>query len=234
MDNSLLIQALQAITRRYPAVYSHLSPDTFSLLGGEKTYDYMLATVSHMVNQVYGGQMGGEFVDILGALVRGQMRDAYNRAYADAGFSDAIPDWLQASLDEQLIKQANFDYIYQYYQDIIDARVDETPVSPLLYRAQLWAARWTEAYNEATMVITAHLGGRLKWHLGATEQHCASCSRLDGIVAFAAEWDLSGCRPQNAPNDRLECGGWNCDCSLEPTDQRRSPNAWDRIMAVNG
>jgi hypothetical protein len=194
-----------------------------------KTYDYMLANITRMVNQVYSNNMGGEFVDILGALIRGQMRDAYRRAYAEAGFSDALPDWLQVSLDEQITKQASFDFIYRYYTDIIDARVDQAPIAPLLIRAQMWANRYNEGYNQATMDITAKMGGRMMWTLGEAE-HCTTCLGLSGVVAFASEWDLSGFRPQGS---NLECGGFNCKCELVPTDRRRSPNAWDRIMSVN-
>jgi hypothetical protein len=38
--------------------------------------------------------------------------------------------------------------------------------------------------------------------------------------------------PQNAPNDSLECGGWKCDCSLTPTDARRTPGAYGKIEEI--
>lgn len=228
MNKPLLERTIEAVIKRYPRIIPHLTQGVFAVL----TVGYFQATLARMVSNVYTGNMGGEFVDILGALIRGQLRDAYNRAYADAGFSDALPDWLQADLETMQAEQANFDYIYAYYQAIIDARVDGSPLQPLLDRVPMWVNRWNEAYSRATLKIQAVLGERLVWRLGATEQHCISCSALNGIVAFASEWDLSGVRPQNAPNDRLECGGWLCDCSLEPTNKRRSPNAWDRIMSV--
>jgi hypothetical protein len=232
MDNNLLIDAMWTAANCYPAVKVYLSADALEMLE-VKTYDYMLSNITRMVQQVYTGNMGGEFVDILGALIRGQMRDAYRTAYAEQGFSDALPDWLQASLEEQIVKQASFDFIYAYYTAIVDARVDGTPIAPLLARVPMWAARYNEAMAEANITITAKLGGRLVWKLGETEQHCTSCAALNNIVAFATEWELSGVKPQNAPNDRLECEGWRCDCRLEPTGKRRSPNAWDRIMSVN-
>jgi len=51
----------------------------------------------------------------------------------------------------------------------------------------------------------------LQWRLGATEEHCSDCARLDGQIHRASEWRASGWLPQNR---NLECGGWNCDCSL--------------------
>lgn len=229
----LLRQAIETAVKRYPAVLPHLSADVFEALG-LKTYDYMLANISRMVSNVYTGNMGGEFVDIMGALIRGQIRQAYTTAYAEAGFSDALPDWLQADMEAMQTEQASFDFIYKYYQDIIDARVDGLPLQPLLDRVPLWANRYNEAVSRANMTIQAQLGGRLMWKLGATEEHCATCAALNGIVAFATEWELSGVRPQSAPNERLECRGFRCDCSLEPTEKRRSPKAWDRIMSANG
>jgi hypothetical protein len=123
-------------------------------------------------------------------------------------------------------------YVEQLSRDIIDAKIDEKPLDGLLSRVQLWANRWNDVYNAAQVTITAEFGGKLQWHLGKTEQHCPSCAALDGIVAFATEWEASGVHPQGAPNDALECGGWRCDCSLVQTDRRRSPRALDRIMDI--
>jgi hypothetical protein len=125
-----------------------------------------------------------------------------------------------------------FDFVDGFYRDIVDARVDGTPVAPLLARASLWAQRWTEAYNEAVRLITLNLGGNLEWKLGATEEHCPECAAFDGIVARASEWETLGIRPQNAPNNKLTCGGWKCDCSLTPTDKKRSPGAYGRLEEI--
>jgi len=225
MDKTLLEQTVGTIITRYPQVIPHLGGDVFAVM----TVDYFQATLSRMVSNVYTSNMGGEFVDILGALIRGQMKDAYNRAYADAGFSDALPDWLGADLEAIQTDQASFDYIYQYYKDIVDSQVDGKPLQPLLDRVSLWSNRWKEAYSRANVTIQSQLGGRLMWKEGDTVDKCETCVSLNGIVAFATEWELSGFKPQGS---NLICGGWNCGCELVPTDKRRSKNAWDRIMSV--
>lgn len=54
------------------------------------------------------------------------------------------------------------------------------------------------------------------WRLGRTERHCRDCLAANGTVHTAAEWAnlaAAGIAPQSSS---LECGGWNCDCSLEP------------------
>lgn len=56
---------------------------------------------------------------------------------------------------------------------------------------------------------------RYTWRLGATEQHCGDCLRLDGVTLTASEWARAGIKPQSP---QLECGGWRCDCRLELTE----------------
>ena len=57
---------------------------------------------------------------------------------------------------------------------------------------------------------------RFVWRLGATEQHCTDCLNLDAQTHTASEWAAAGISPQSPD---LECGGFNCDCRLEPTDE---------------
>jgi len=201
--------------------------------GFYKTYDYMMGVILHAVQSVYNGWMGGEFVDILQSLIIGQMTQAYKQAWEDDGnTSFFLPDFLQQGLDENISRNTNFDYIYSYYTDIVDARVDKTSIEPLLARASLWANRYNEAYSEAVALIASKNGGKLLWILGRTEQHCPTCSALNGIVAYANEWELAGVKPQGAPNAALDCGGWRCDCTLIPTTERRTRNAFNRIMSA--
>ena len=196
-----------------------------------KTYDYMLSVITGLVRGVYTARIGGQFIDVMANLISGQLTQAYQQAYTDDGFTDfEMPDYLNKSLEALILKQ--YDYVDQYYRDIVDAMVDQTPIEPLIARAALWAQRWTEGYNEAVRLITVNGGGNLVWILGATEAHCPECSGLNGIVARATEWQMLNVKPQNAPNEKISCGGWLCDCSLTPTDKRRSPNAYGRIEEI--
>jgi hypothetical protein len=230
------IEILRAVIKSMPAMRPYLKgrarwltyfPESY------KSYDYYLANIQGLVNGVYSNYIGGEFIDSIANLISGQLLDAYQQAIADQGFTDFfLPDYLQASLDELILKQ--YDYVDQFYRDIVDARLDGKPVEPLLARAELWAQRWTEAYNEATRLMTVQNGGNLEWVEGDTQDKCSTCLALDGIVAWASEWDMLGVKPQNAPNKKIECGGWKCGCSLTPTDKRRSPGAYGRIEAAIG
>ena len=203
----------------------------------------MLNTIERLVTSVYNGNMGGDFVDIMQSLITGQMTQAYQQAWEDSGeTSFSLPDYLQSALQATIIEQADFDFIYGFYQDIINARVDKTPIDPLLARAELWAQRYTEAYNDAVHLMELENGGKEEWVLGDTEQHCWICRSLNGIVMYAHEWEELGIEPQNAPNpilslsngDENGCGGWRCDCRKQPTDRRRTPKGFNTVLNLIG
>lgn len=236
------IQIIHKVIQAVPEVIPYLSNKARYMLykpSEYKTYDYMLRAIEGLVNGVYSSNIGGQFIDTMANLISGQLTQAYRQAFEDEGFTDAfLPAYLTESLEAMILNQ--FDFVDQYYRDIVDARVDGTSIAPLLARAQLWANRYNEAYNEAIKLITLNNGGNLVWKLGATEKHCPLCSRYDGIVARASEWEALGIAPQNAPNHALTgeidgekgCEGWHCDCRLEPTDARRSPNAYGRLEEI--
>jgi hypothetical protein len=196
-----------------------------------KSYDYFLQQLERLVRSVYAGNLGGEFMDVMANLISGQLTDAYRQAWeADEGEGE-LPDYLTASLDKMILGQ--YEHVDQLYRDIVDARVDELPTDPLLTRAGHWAQQWNTAYREAERLINVAGGGNLIWRKGETEHGCDTCATLDGIVARAAEWEALGVHPRGYPNSKLECQGGGpanyCDCTLEPTDQRRSRGAYGRI-----
>lgn len=195
-----------------------------------KSFDYMLKQIKGLVRGVYAGNIGGAFIDTMANLISGQLTQAYKQAWSDEDGQGKLPDYLLVSLNDAILKQYTF--VDQYYRDIVDARVDETSIEPLLARAQLWSNRWTEAYNEAVRLITLNGGGNLVWVYSPEKDHCPECEALDGMVMRASEWDIIGVKPQNAPNNSLTCGGWQCGCSLVATDKRRSPNAFGRIEEI--
>jgi len=208
-----------------------------------KTYDFMLRTIEGLVKGVYNGNVSGDFVDIMQSLITGQMTQAYQQAWEDSGeTSFSLPDYLQSALQATINEQADFDFIYNFYQDIVDAKVDGTPIEPLLARAELWAQRYTEAYNDAVHLMELENGGKEEWVLGDTEQHCWICRSLNGIVMYAHEWEELGIEPQNAPNpilslsngDENGCGGWRCDCRKQPTDRRRTPKGFNTVLNLIG
>ena len=233
MNRYLISRTIREIVAHYPHVRGLMGAKGRFITASPaayKTYDYFLSELQRMVNNVYNGNLGGEFIDIVASLIQGQINQAFEFAWRDSEVRGEMPEGLSAEAEGMILEQYN--YVDQFYRDIIDARVDKKPIDPLLTRCPLWANRWNEAYTRATSLIVQMMGGKQVWKLGATEQHCSTCYGLNGIVAYASEWDELGVHPQGAPNEILECGGWRCDCSLEQTDQRRSPKAYDSILNI--
>jgi hypothetical protein len=52
----------------------------------------------------------------------------------------------------------------------------------------------------------------------------------------AREWQELDVHPRGYPNPGLECQGGgpanHCDCTLEPTDGRRSPKAYNTVLNI--
>ena len=217
----------------YPRVIPHLSGEARQIMLDEfKTYDYFLTVLTRLIRSVYAGLLGGEFIDILANLIQGQLTQAYEQAWIDDGNQLPMPAELTEAANALIVQQ--FGYVDQFYRDIVDARIDGTPIAPLEARAQFWAARYNEAYNDAKMKIALQMGAKLKWVEGDTKEKCDTCVSLNGIVAYASIWDRLNVHPQGAPNDHIECGGWNCKCMLVPTDERQTRDAENRIAEIVG
>jgi hypothetical protein len=198
-------------------------------IGAMKTYDYFLKQITGLVRGVYSGNVSGEFIDTMANLISGQLADAYKRVWKEDGNELPLPGYLSESLTEAIANQYSF--VDQFYRDIVDARIDKSSIEPLLIRAEMWANRYKEAQSEAVRLIALENGGKLQWIYGDAD-HCETCSELNGLVAYAKEWEISKLKPQNAPNSFLECGGWRCACKLEPTDRRRSPKVLDTLLTI--
>lgn len=194
-----------------------------------KTLDYFVRVLGSWVYDLWNGEVTeDEFIDRLADLVEQQLTRAWNEGMRENGLdpeSDMLDEWTQELQD---IITSEYSYIDGFAADIVKGRGGS--VAEFQARAQLWANRYADVVNRAK-VATASAGAKMEWVYGDTE-HCDVCAALNGIVAFASEWEELNVYPQNPPNDLLTCGGWRCQCELRPTDQRRSPKAFDTIMNI--
>lgn len=232
---NIFISTIRTAIRLYPNIEPLLKDKARWIIATSepyKTYDFFLSTLQRMVTNVYENRLGGDFIDIMASLIYGQLDQAYHQAWTDEGDGTDYPQYLADSFEEMYLGQ--YDFVDQFYRDIVDARIDQAPIEPLLQRITLWVNRWNEAYNEALRLIAADNGDNMIWQLGETEEHCPECNALNGIVARASDWESLNVHPQGAPNDKISCGGWQCGCSLTPTDKRRSPKAYDSILNIVG
>jgi hypothetical protein len=177
------------------------------------------------------------FIDEFATNIENQLTRAWNEGAREVGVEPG--DMTDDDLSElQAIIDSENDHVLDLATAIEDAINNNMPLADFRtsFRSRVgtWVLRYTDTVNSAKIYFGKK--ERLVWTLGATEEHCQSCAKLNGIVAYAEEWEQSGVKPQSPPNSAIECGGWKCDCSLETTDKRRTPNALTRIMdiAVSG
>lgn len=196
--------------------------DALATLGyATKTVAYYERVLRGAVLNFYRGSIGsGEFIGIMIDLIEGQFRRAWNEGMRAVGLeptTDMLPEW-ELTLKKRINQE--FEHVLDFAQAVQDAKDKQTPIDLLYSRVYLWANR----YNEVMALAQTTCGGKVKlqWILGATERHCSTCSRLNGVVAYSFEWEAAGLHPQGAPNPRLECGGWRCDCRLVPTRRYRT------------
>ena len=195
----------------------------------EKTVAYFERVLWRSVRELYNGVIDEfGFIDDMTALIEQQ----FNRAWREGARSVGVDPVLDFTDEDYEIIQMRIDSEYEYIPDftqaIVDARNAGERIDQFRNRVSMWANRYNEIVNDARAWYGERQ--RLEWKLGKTEEHCATCAALSGIVAFGEEWVQSGFHPQGAPNDLLECGGWQCDCALEPTTRKRTPRALDRLM----
>ena len=192
-----------------------------------KTVEYFVMKLSGMVRDLYRGDIEeADFVDGLASLVEDQLTRAWREGMRENDLDpdeDMEPEW-QTILDDIILNEYN--YVDGFAADIVAARDEQLDWGPLLSRAELWANRYNDVVSQS---VIATGKGKLLWVYGDTD-HCTTCERLNGIVAWTEEWEEAGVRPQSPPNDLLECGGWRCQCTLVPTGNRHTRNALDAIL----
>lgn len=203
------------VMREFYAAKAQITGMTFRQ--AVKTVNYYQRTLSRDVREFYAGDMDtGAFIDDMIRLVEEQLTRAWNEGMRNNDLDpakDMTEEW-QAVLDGEINEE--MEHILDFAQAIEDAAAAGKPVQQYLDRVQLWVNRYPDVVNLSMMTTSPE--DRFVWRLGATEEHCATCAGLDGVVATGSDWIASGYRPQNPPNPELECGGWRCDCRLEYTE----------------
>ena len=210
----------RAVTMRLPEIVPHLSER--ARLFALKAYAFYASSVRDLTKKFYDGRLDyTAFVDSMENLVISQLRIAWFEGMEANGLTedDMTTEWA-AMLREIIMSEQ--DHIPDFALAIEKARRAESPIAPLMSRADMWGNRYNDVVNQAK-VITAEKGQKLEWVYGDTD-HCETCLSLNGIVAYASEWAASPYHPQQPPNDYLDCGGWRCKCQLRPTKKRRTKN----------
>jgi hypothetical protein len=99
-------------------------------------------------------------------------------------------------------------------------------LQPLMQRNEMWVNQYSSAKQQSEAIACAD--EKRIWILGIVEKHCKTCPRLAGQVRRLSFWN-SNVLPRNAPNDKLECGGYNCQCELQKTNKPISKGRLPRL-----
>lgn len=166
--------------------------------------------------------------------VRGLWSGAFDRDQFESNMIVLVNDALAAAFaegaDENGIKPADYsDVEQQAINDAADSEADHIAdlaafveahnrasgglLETAYQRVELWVNRYMDVVNRAK-VLTGK-DRKYRWDLGDTE-HCTTCSNLAGQIRRASFWEAH-VMPQSPPNDKLECGGWQCGCRLTET-----------------
>jgi len=159
-----------------------------------------------------------QFIDSMMSTTRAGLTWAYAEGAAACGITPAEYTFEEKiALEQAIVREQN--YIGQF-ADAIEkgSKANGGKLEPFMTRAKMWMNRYNDLVNRAK--VTACANRKLLWRLGATEEHCRDCARYDGRIHRGSTWARYEIRPQSP---KLACHGFNCLCTLEPTDERALP-----------
>lgn len=161
-----------------------------------------------------------QFWESMSLTINSGITSAWHAGAADCGIA---PDEL--SPEELTALQKAIDYEHLWIGGFANTIMENTKakggkLTPLFSRAEIWIGRW-EGTRSAARVMACK-DKKLKWNQGPTEQGCPTCSRLNGQVRRASFWQAKGVLPRVHGSPLLDCQGYRCECTLDPTDEPSS------------
>lgn len=94
------------------------------------------------------------------------------------------------------------------------------------FRAKLWVAKTLEPFYYAGLE-SADKNGMYKFVGEDGAESCATCKKLKGQVHRLKDWTKKRLRPR-VDTDQFDCGGWQCQHTLEKTTGKASGN-WKMV-----
>lgn len=94
-------------------------------------------------------------------------------------------------------------------------------------RVNIWINGYAAVANRAAAM--AGKDQKMEWRLGPTDINCRSCLKLDGKVKRASWWADNSVLPRIPGAPWLSCKGYNCLCTISPTDKPLSRGRMPRL-----
>jgi len=159
-----------------------------------------------------------QFTRAMRSAINRRLKQAWLEGAAACGISEeelTPAEW--TAMDLAIVNELGF--VERFADDIeMGSRANSGKVKPLLTRVEMWTNRYKDVVNRAKQMACADR--KLLWRLGATIEHCRDCARYDGRIHRGSTWARYEIRPQSP---KLACHGFNCACTLDPTDERALP-----------
>lgn len=174
----------------------------------------------------------GSFGEDLSVAIESGLNEAWRLGMRENDVTDMLPEW-QDIVDGIIAEERS--HIPDFSQYLADTAPDAESMGEAMSTAQnrlsLWIQRYTDVYEQAVR-MTQDEKTKEEWVTDPAKESCSTCLALNGIVAYAREWDEAGFHPRDFPNPLLECTGAKCGCNRVPTDKRRSPDALQRLLDI--
>lgn len=206
-----------------------------------KTVDLYSTRMTNDVHALYSRAMSRRgFISDMAQVIDAQLNEAWIKGADESmvlpeDFTDEDKAVLQGIIDNEK------SFLDGFADDIQNAAAERTGWEQFQSRIDIWVNRYGDVQNRAKIYFGAKI--KYRWDLGPTEQHCetgipvpnhAGCKDLAGIVMWAEEWDATGIKPHEADSQTLSCHGYNCQCELNSTTERRTRNGFARVMGMLG
>lgn len=125
-----------------------------------------------------------------------------------ADMTDKEQAYLDAWIDNQL------QYVGGLADGAAEAKSDKKTQKAFFDRVDLWVDSMQTLGDTARAFAQSDQMGQ--WKLGATEEHCATCSRLANGKPHRLSWYLQrGYIPRENGSATLDCHGFRCDCRID-------------------
>ena len=212
--NNIPVEVIRAAVRQYPEVLPLLSVETRGLLKAAGGYpgvrtEYYTAVYDAVYDYLTGNRPVTGFVNSVKRAFTEAQASAMEIAYTEAGgelpFDAETSAWLVST------QQAGFGHIEDLFARLKAEWEGLDPAAEATHRAEGYASNLDGIFNETK--LRGSKNQTVTWVLGSAEKHCKTCASLDG-KRHRISWFIERDYIPRKNGAAMECGGYNCDCSL--------------------
>lgn len=178
------------------------------------------------IRGLWSGALGeAQALGVFRRAIEQAIERAWREGAAECGIQPDEMTIQELTIRDEFIFSQN-QYAANFVADIAEnSKENGGQLTPLLQRGEMWVNQYESAKLRSEALACAN--EKRVWVLGRTE-HCKTCQALSGQVRRLSFWQ-NNVMPRNAPNEKLECGGYRCQCILQKTD---SPLSRGRLPGI--